>query len=112
MIENRNKLHAKKASVKRIRAHDFRHSFVSLNYALGVDPKTISTQMGHNNLTITLDTYVNLFDDKVKDRVNIINKVRNKFKWNKLFYPKILNLASYREGHADIKLDFNNQDSF
>lgn len=77
MIENRNKLHAKKAGIKRIRVHDFRHSFASLNYLLGVDPKTISTQMGHSNLTITLDTYVNLFDGKVKDRVNIINKVRN-----------------------------------
>lgn len=78
MIENRNKMHAKKAGIKRIRVHDFRHSFASLNYALGVDPKTISTQMGHSNLTITLDTYVNIFDDKVKDRVNIINKLRNK----------------------------------
>ena len=71
-------MHAKKAGIKRIRVHDFRHSFASLNYALGVDPKTISTQMGHSNLTITLDTYVNLFDDKVKDRVNIIDKVRKK----------------------------------
>ena len=77
MIENRNKLHAKKAGIKRIRVHDFRHSFASLNYALGVDPKTISTQMGHSNLTITLDTYVNLFDDKVKNRVDIINKAKS-----------------------------------
>lgn len=34
--------------------------------------------MGHSNLTITLDTYVNLFDNKVKERVNLINKVRNR----------------------------------
>lgn len=80
MIENRNKIHAKKAGIKRIRVHDFRHSFASLNYSLGVDPKTISTQMGHSNLTITLDTYVNLFDDKVKERVDIIDKIRGKNK--------------------------------
>ena len=80
MIENRNKLHAKKSGIKRIRVHDFRHSFASLNYSLGVDPKTISTQMGHSNLTITLDTYVNLFDDKVKERVDIIDKIRGKNK--------------------------------
>lgn len=80
MIENRNKIHAKKAGLKRIRVHDYRHSFASLNYSLGVDPKTISTQMGHSNLTITLDTYVNIFDDKVKERVNLIDKIRSKTK--------------------------------
>lgn len=36
--------------------------------------------MGHSNLTITLDTYVNLFDDKVKERVDIIDKIRGKNK--------------------------------
>lgn len=36
--------------------------------------------MGHSNLTITLDTYVNIFDDKVKERVNLIDEIRNKTK--------------------------------
>ena len=76
-IENRNKIHAMKAGLKRIRVHDFRHSFASLNYTLGVDPKTISTQMGHSSLTITLDTYVNMFDDKVKARADLISSVRS-----------------------------------
>jgi integrase len=76
-IENRNKIHAMKAGLKRIRVHDFRHSFASLNYTLGVDPKTISTQMGHSSLTITLDTYVNIFDDKVKARADVISLARS-----------------------------------
>lgn len=75
-IELRNKRHAKRANLKRIRVHDFRHSFASLNYSLDIDPKTISVQMGHSSLTITLDTYVNMFDDKLKDRANKIEELK------------------------------------
>lgn len=78
-IDKRNAVHAKKAGLRKIRIHDFRHSFATMNYALGADAKTISSQLGHSSLTITLDIYVNMFSDKNHERVNLIESAKSKF---------------------------------
>jgi integrase len=41
--------------------HECRHTFVSLMIAAGVNPKALSTFMGHSSITITLDRYGHLF---------------------------------------------------
>lgn len=79
MIDKRNAVHAKKAGLKKIRIHDFRHSFATMNYALKADAKTISSQLGHSSLTITLDIYVNMFSDKNHERINLIESAKNEF---------------------------------
>lgn len=78
-IDKRNLAHAKMAALKKIRIHDFRHSFATMNYALGADAKTISSQLGHSSLTITLDIYVNMFSDKNHERVSLIESAKSKY---------------------------------
>ncbi|MEU8076073.1 tyrosine-type recombinase/integrase [Catellatospora citrea] len=44
-----------------IRLHDLRHGAASIAHAAGADIKSISTQLGHSSITITADTYTEVF---------------------------------------------------
>lgn len=50
----------KRAKLVRITPHACRHTFASLMIAAGVNPKALSTFMGHANISITLDLYGHL----------------------------------------------------
>lgn len=54
----------KKADVKRIRVHDFRHSHASLLIELGFSPLLIAERLGHENIERTLNTYSHLYPNK------------------------------------------------
>jgi integrase len=45
------------AGLRRVRFHDFRHSFASLLIEQGEDLNYIKEQLGHHSITITVDTY-------------------------------------------------------
>jgi integrase len=51
----------RRAKLKRIRLHDLRHTHASLAIATGADLAVISRQLGHANLSITLNTYAHAF---------------------------------------------------
>lgn len=51
----------RQARLDRITLHECRHTFASLMIAAGVNAKTLSTYMGHANISITLDRYGHLF---------------------------------------------------
>lgn len=59
-----------------ITSHVFRHTFASvLIVALKLDPVSVSRQLGHRNVTITLNTYAHLFEqakaaDDMRDRLD------------------------------------------
>lgn len=53
----------KKASIKRIRIHDLRHSCASLLISKGVSIVGVSHQLGHSNIEQTLNTYSHLMPD-------------------------------------------------
>jgi integrase len=45
------------AGLRRVKFHDFRHSFASLLIEKGEDLNYIKEQLGHHSITITVDTY-------------------------------------------------------
>jgi len=45
------------AGLRRVRFHDFRHSFASLLIEKGEDLNYVKEQLGHHSITITVDTY-------------------------------------------------------
>jgi integrase len=50
----------KQAGLNPIGLHECRHTYASLLIAAGVNPKAISTYLGHASITITLDRYGHL----------------------------------------------------
>jgi integrase len=51
----------RKAGLVQIGLHECRHTFAALLIAAGVNPKALSTFMGHASISITLDRYGHLF---------------------------------------------------
>ncbi|MCL2189963.1 MAG: tyrosine-type recombinase/integrase [Defluviitaleaceae bacterium] len=45
-----------------IRYHDLRHSAASILVAVGCNVKEVSTFLGHNQISTTLDIYAHLFN--------------------------------------------------
>lgn len=60
-----------------VSSHVFRHTFASLLVVgLKLDPVSVSRQLGHRNVTITLNTYSHLFEqakaaDEMRDRLEV-----------------------------------------
>lgn len=66
---------ADKAGVKRIRIHDFRHSCASLLINNGANVMVVAKYLGHSKIDVTLNTYSHLFNSKMEDIVNLVDKV-------------------------------------
>jgi integrase len=47
----------KAAKLPEIRLHDLRHTHATLALAAGTHPKVVSERLGHETVSITLDTY-------------------------------------------------------
>ena len=45
-----------------MRFHDLRHTFTTVMLQNGVDPKTLSTMLGHYSTAFTLDVYSHVTD--------------------------------------------------
>lgn len=46
-----------RAGLSRIRFHDLRHTCATLLLASGTHPKLVQEQLGHSQISVTLDTY-------------------------------------------------------
>lgn len=71
-LDNRNRKYSKKAGLKQIRIHDYRHSHVSLLINEKVDDFVISKRLGHTRDMVN-NTYGHLFKDKGKEIINTLN---------------------------------------
>ena len=57
-MQNHFKAVLKKCGVRPINFHAMRHTFATDCVAAGIDPKTLSTILGHSDVSMTLNTYV------------------------------------------------------
>lgn len=62
-----------RAEMRPIRLHECRHTFASLMIAAGVNPKALSTFMGHSTVTITLDRYGHLFPGSEEEAAGLLD---------------------------------------
>jgi integrase len=62
VISNSMKRYCKRSGVRKIRAHNLRHSHASFLINQGVDILTISRRLGHAKIKTTIDTYIHLFE--------------------------------------------------
>ena len=65
----------KKADVKQIRIHDFRHSCASLLINNGATVPTVSKFLGHTKIEETLNTYIHLFDSALSSIMDVIDSL-------------------------------------
>lgn len=66
---------AEKAGVKQIRIHDFRHRCASLLINNGANVTIVAKYLGHAKIDETLNTYSHIFDNKMDEVVDTINKL-------------------------------------
>jgi integrase len=57
------------AGIQGVAFHDMRHAFASRMIARGVEPMTLATVMGHEDIRETLQTYAHLWDREKADEV-------------------------------------------
>ena len=69
--------YAKKAGVKVIRNHDFRHSCASLLINSGASVALVAKYLGHAKIDETLNTYTHLFNTHLDSVVNTIDELNN-----------------------------------
>ncbi|MBE3519591.1 MAG: tyrosine-type recombinase/integrase [Firmicutes bacterium] len=56
-----------KAGLPRTRFHDLRYTCATLLLAQGVHPKFVQEQLGHNQISVTLDTYSHVMPTMMKE---------------------------------------------
>lgn len=73
-ITNKKDEYIKKAKVKRIRIHDFRHSHASLMIKNGCSIVLVAKRLGHSNIEMTLNTYSHLLPSEESDFIKELGK--------------------------------------
>jgi integrase len=63
----------KKARLEPIGLHECRHTFASILIAAGVNPKALSTYLGHSSIQITLDRYGHLMPGNEDEAVALVD---------------------------------------
>ncbi len=58
------------AGLRHIRLHDLRHTWATVALEAGINPKVVSEQLGHANVSITLDTYSHVIPALQADAVD------------------------------------------
>lgn len=74
-IAKRKNENCKKAGIKEIRIHDFRHSCASLLINLGATVALVSKFLGHANISTTLNTYIHMYKNEFNDIIKAINNI-------------------------------------
>lgn len=72
-IQVKKNNYCKKAGVKQIRIHDFRHSCASFLLSNNVSITAVSKYLGHSKTSITLDIYSHITDNELKKVSNFID---------------------------------------
>lgn len=53
--------------------HSLRHTFASMLFKKGVDPKTVSELLGHSDVSITYNIYIHIIHEQKTKAINLLN---------------------------------------
>ncbi|MFL5655168.1 MAG: tyrosine-type recombinase/integrase, partial [Ktedonobacteraceae bacterium] len=62
-----------KAGLPDIRFHDLRHSAATMLLGMGVHPKIVQEILGHNQISMTLDTYSHVLPTMQREAMSKMN---------------------------------------
>lgn len=74
-LMNRKNINCKKAGLKQIRLHDFRHSCASLLISKGANVTIVAKYLGHSKIEETLNTYSHFFKSDLDKIMEILNNL-------------------------------------
>lgn len=74
-LKRKKDYYCKMAEVKQIKIHEFRHSHACLLYQNKIDVKDISYRLGHNDINITINTYLSYLPVNEKRVINTLNSI-------------------------------------
>ncbi len=60
--------------IEEFTAHQLRHTYSSMLYDAGVDPKSAQKFLGHADLQVTLKIYTHLSEEKERGAVDALNR--------------------------------------
>lgn len=66
--------HFKKQTGITATAHELRHSFATVAFEVGLDPKSVQEILGHKQLSTTMDIYTQFREAKIKQAADLLNK--------------------------------------
>jgi integrase len=72
-----------KANLPHVSPHDLRHTFASMLNNAHVDIAMISRELGHSNISITLNTYTHVFGNVAESSRGIADSLNDKFDTNR-----------------------------
>lgn len=75
-IERKKNKYCDLAHIKRIRIHDFRHSYATLLVNLNIPIETVSEQLGHSDVSTTYNIYVHNNTENKKRLIKSLNQLR------------------------------------
>ena len=67
----------KKLGVRKLKFHSLRHTFATRAIECGIDVKTLSSLLGHANVTITLNRYAHTQMEQKRKALNRLSKLNN-----------------------------------
>jgi len=68
----------KLAGLRRIRAHDLRHTYATIRLINGHNIGDVSYQLGHSSIKITVDTYGHWLPGKFKSEVDELDNLHRR----------------------------------
>jgi len=68
----------RRAELPDIRFHDLRHSTATILLSMGVHPKVVQEMLGHNQISMTMDTYSHVLPTMQREAVSQLNAVLQK----------------------------------
>jgi site-specific recombinase XerD len=73
VLERTNDL-MKSAAISQVGFHALRHTCASILINRGADALRVQRQLGHSNVRMTLDTYSHLFEERLKENVDLLEQ--------------------------------------
>ena len=69
--------------------HQLRHTAASLAIASGADVKVVQQMLGHASATMTLDTYGHLFEDRLDEVGDALDRARETARQRRELLPRV-----------------------
>ncbi|GAA4726247.1 hypothetical protein GCM10023350_06220 [Nocardioides endophyticus] len=80
---------ARAIDVPDLSPHKLRHTAASLAIASGADVKVVQQMLGHSSATMTLDTYGHLFEDRLDEVGDALDRAREAAQQRRRLLPRV-----------------------